>query len=136
MPPVLGIMAQKPQRLPSGEPRKGHVGMPSHHSVSPAPIQPEPPSSPPDATTPASSPPAAHTAMLSPAHVTMLRQESGITDEVIKARGYRSIDDPADLQDLGFSKAQARTAPVLAIPLWDVHGQHVSWQIRPGVEVA
>ena len=26
---------------------------------------------------------------------------------------------------------QARTAPVLAIPLWDVHGQRTGWQIRP-----
>jgi hypothetical protein len=69
--------------------------------------------------------------MLSPAHVTMLRQESGITDAVITARGYRSIDDPGDLQDLGFSKAQARTAPALAIPIWNVHRQQGSWVIRP-----
>jgi hypothetical protein len=61
----------------------------------------------------------------------MLRTESGITDEIIARRGYRTIDDPWDLQDLGFSKAQARTAPALAIPLWNVHGQQVSWQIRP-----
>lgn len=80
---------------------------------------------------PASSPLAANTARLSPAHLTMLRDESGIADEVIAARGYRSIDDPGDLQDLGFSKAQARTAPVMAIPIWDVHRQQISWQIRP-----
>jgi P4 family phage/plasmid primase-like protien len=68
---------------------------------------------------------------LSPHHYVMLRNESAIADEVIATRGYRSLAHPDDLQDLGFSKAQARTAPVLAIPLWDVHGHQTGWQIRP-----
>ena len=68
---------------------------------------------------------------LTPHHYAMLHTASAITDEVMKARGYASIDDPRDVQDLGFSKAQARTAPVLALPLWDVHGQPSGWQIRP-----
>jgi putative DNA primase/helicase len=61
----------------------------------------------------------------------MLHEGSAISDEVIIARGYQTIIHPDDLRDLGFSKEQARTAPVLAIPLWDVHGQRTGWQIRP-----
>jgi putative DNA primase/helicase len=61
----------------------------------------------------------------------MLHTESAIAEDVITARGYCSLTHPDDLLDLGFSKAQARTAPVLAIPLWDVHGQQMGWQIRP-----
>jgi putative DNA primase/helicase len=61
----------------------------------------------------------------------MLRTASAIADEIITTRGYQSITHPDDLRDLGFSKVQARTAPVLAIPLWNVHGQQTGWQIRP-----
>jgi hypothetical protein len=68
---------------------------------------------------------------LAPHHYRMLHTESAITDDVIKLRGYCSVSHPDDLRDLGFSKVQARTAPVLAIPLWDVHGQQPGWQIRP-----
>jgi hypothetical protein len=64
-------------------------------------------------------------------HYHMLHVESAIADTVITARGYQSLDNPDDLRDLGFTKTQARTAPVLAIPLWDVHGQQADWQIRP-----
>ena len=64
-------------------------------------------------------------------HYTMLHSDSAIAEEVITARGYCSVSHPDDLRDLGFSKAQARTAPVLAIPLWDVHGEQTGWQIRP-----
>jgi putative DNA primase/helicase len=64
-------------------------------------------------------------------HRQQLTQGSGIALAIIAERGYRSLDHPDDVQDLGFSKAQARTAPVLAIPLWDVHGQQTGWQIRP-----
>jgi uncharacterized protein (DUF927 family) len=64
-------------------------------------------------------------------HYAMLHTGSALTDEVIKTRGYTSMDHPGEVQDLGFSKAQARTAPVLAIPLWDVHGHQSGWQIRP-----
>jgi len=68
---------------------------------------------------------------LSPQHYTMLHEQSAISETVIRQRGYRSLTRPDDLRDLGFSKAQARMAPVLAIPLWDVHGQQTGWQIRP-----
>ena len=50
---------------------------------------------------------------------------------LVEQRGYQSLPQPEDLIDRGFSKAQARTAPALGIPLWDVHGQQHGWQIRP-----
>src|SRR5882724_3351242 len=71
------------------------------------------------------------THQLSPQHYHKLHDESAIADEIIQVRGYRSLAQPDDLVDLGFSKAQARTAPALGIPLWDVHGQRHGWQIRP-----
>ena len=68
---------------------------------------------------------------LSPEHLKMLVEERSIALPFVQQRGYRSLTHPDDVQDLGFTKAQARTAPVLAIPLWDVHGQQPGWQIRP-----
>lgn len=68
---------------------------------------------------------------LTPQHHSLLCDASAITPALIAQRGYTSLDHPEDVQGLGFSKAQARTAPVLAIPLWDVHGVQNAWQIRP-----
>src|SRR6266849_8029412 len=68
---------------------------------------------------------------LTPKHYAMLHEDSAISHEVITTRGYLSFDDPADIGQLGFTKAQARTAPALAIPLWNVHGKRAGWQIRP-----
>jgi hypothetical protein len=69
--------------------------------------------------------------MLLPHHATMLHEDSAIADALITARGYQSLHEPKDLTHRGFSKAQARTAPALGIPLWDVHGVQRDWQIRP-----
>src|SRR5262245_51710624 len=69
--------------------------------------------------------------ILVPHHYAMLHDGSAIADEVITARGYRSLAHPDELMDLGFTKTQARTAPALAIPLWNVHGEKTGWQIRP-----
>ena len=68
---------------------------------------------------------------LTSTHFAMLHQERAIAETILQSRGYCTLTDPGDLLDLGFSKVQARTAPVLAIPLWDVHGQQTGWQIRP-----
>jgi Domain of unknown function (DUF3854) len=68
---------------------------------------------------------------LASAHFTMLHEERAIAEAIIQSRGYCTLTHPDDLRDLGFSKVQARLAPVLAIPLWDVHGQQTGWQIRP-----
>jgi len=68
---------------------------------------------------------------LTSSHYHMLHTDSAIADAVITARGYESLAQPEDLVDRGFSKAQAKTAPGLGIPLWDIHGQRHGWQIRP-----
>jgi hypothetical protein len=54
---------------------------------------------------------------LSPAHLEMLRRGSAISDDVIAARGYRTVTDPVALAALGFSPAQCRV-PGLLLPLW------------------
>jgi putative DNA primase/helicase len=69
--------------------------------------------------------------ILLPHHYAMLHTDRAIAEAMITARGYQSLHQPEDLRDLGFSKAQAKAAPALGIPLWDVHGQRHGWQIRP-----
>ena len=74
----------------------------------------------------------AYTSLLvHPKHGSLLVQDSAIAPALVEQRGYQSLPQPEDLIDRGFSKAQARTAPALGIPLWDVHGQQHGWQIRP-----
>src|SRR4029450_11317006 len=68
---------------------------------------------------------------LTPAHYAMLHDKSAISDAVIRERGYQTLTNPPDLLSLGFAKMQARTAPALVIPLWNVSGQQTGWQIRP-----
>jgi hypothetical protein len=67
---------------------------------------------------------------LFPAHLAMLRDESGISDEVIRARGYRTITDPQDLAEMGFSRSQRRV-PGLLLPLWDTSGENSLYIYRP-----
>jgi putative DNA primase/helicase len=69
--------------------------------------------------------------ILKPEHYRQLTEGSAIAPSLIQQRGYQSFPQPEDLIDCGFSKAQAKTAPALGIPLWDVHGQRCGWQIRP-----
>src|SRR3972149_11817192 len=57
---------------------------------------------------------------LRPQHAALLKA-SAISDEVAKARGYRSVDQKARLTELGFASTQARV-PALLIPVWAVHG--------------
>ena len=71
--------------------------------------------------------------MLSDPHLRMLRDESGIAEEIIFERGYRSIDGAngyTELKALGFSKAQALT-PGLLLPLWTTDGQQALMIYRP-----
>src|SRR5262245_57152794 len=46
--------------------------------------------------------------ILSPDHYRMLHEESGISDEVIAARGYRTVIDHRELTALNFSSKQSR----------------------------
>ena len=61
----------------------------------------------------------------------MLHKDRSIALALIQQRGYETLPQPADLIDRRFSKTQAKLAPALGIPLWDVHGQRCGWQIRP-----
>lgn len=65
---------------------------------------------------------------LLPQHAALLAA-SAITDEVAKARSYRSVEQKARLTELGFSSTQARV-PALLIPVWDVHGEIALYQTR------
>ena len=71
---------------------------------------------------------------LHPDHALLLI-ESGISAEVAAARQYESVTTKARLKALGFSQAQqnlcALGAPVLLIPIHDMQGQIVNYEIRP-----
>jgi predicted P-loop ATPase len=62
-------------------------------------------------------------------HATML-MGSGISPEVVIARGYRTIRDKSVLASLGFQVWQSRV-PALLIPLRNREGRVISVQIRP-----
>lgn len=65
---------------------------------------------------------------LLPQHAALLTA-SAISDEVAKARGYRSVEQKARLTERGFSLTQARV-PALLIPIWNVRGEIASYQTR------
>jgi hypothetical protein len=67
---------------------------------------------------------------LSDKHLTMLRDGSGIADDVIEARGYRTITDAKDLSAKGFSPAQCRV-PGLLLPLHTTDGGNGQYVYRP-----
>lgn len=52
---------------------------------------------------------------LAPHHYVMLHDECGISDEVIRARGYLTIRDAAELEPLNFAPAQRRAAVQLSL---------------------
>jgi hypothetical protein len=60
----------------------------------------------------------------------MLR-DSSITDEFIRARGYRTVTSAEELLELGFSDYQAKRVPGLLVPMHGVDGKPVSYQFRP-----
>ena len=68
--------------------------------------------------------------ILSHRHRHMLEAKSAIMPEVIRARGYRTIEDPEELLKLGYETYQART-PGLLVPLYDIWGNLSSYQHRP-----
>ena len=66
---------------------------------------------------------------LLPSHAEMLKA-SAISPDVAAARGYRSVETKADLERLGFSRAQ-RNAPGLLVPIHGVMGEIATYQYRP-----
>jgi len=67
---------------------------------------------------------------LSDSHLKMLHEDSGISLEVIEARGYRSVANEKDLIALGFSPAQRRV-PGLLIPGFATDGSNGFCVFRP-----
>jgi len=63
-------------------------------------------------------------------HFHHLNEGSGISVDVIRERGYRSVLGRSELETLGFSSAQRR-APGILIPLWSVDGKEAGFQFRP-----
>jgi hypothetical protein len=66
---------------------------------------------------------------LSPEHLKALHA-SAISDEVIQARGYRTITDPAELSQLDFAPSQCRV-PGLLLPVWTTDGSKSLYVFRP-----
>ncbi|MFH1639214.1 MAG: hypothetical protein ABIB93_02730, partial [Chloroflexota bacterium] len=64
------------------------------------------------------------------AHLDHLNNGSGISIDVIRERGYRSLLGKSELEKLGFTPAQQR-APGILIPLWSVDGKEAGFQFRP-----
>jgi hypothetical protein len=63
-------------------------------------------------------------------HFRHLNERSGISVDVIKERGYRSLLGKSELEKLGFTPAQQRS-PGILIPLWSVDGNEAGFQYRP-----
>jgi hypothetical protein len=74
--------------------------------------------------------PSTENAILSDTHRHILAIESGISEAIIQARGYRTITDAAELRELGFTPAQCRP-PGLLLPLWTTDGQNGCYIFRP-----
>jgi hypothetical protein len=60
----------------------------------------------------------------------MLFEESGLEPEIVKARGYHTVESKSELRRLGFADAQ-RNTPGLLIPIYSPTGEVVNYQFRP-----
>ena len=60
----------------------------------------------------------------------MLLEESGISEEVVRGRRYRTVYEPQGLEELGFSDYQLVT-PTLVVPLYSLGRDLANHQIRP-----
>lgn len=66
---------------------------------------------------------------LLPQHLRLI-EESAISPEVARERGYFSAAEKSQLESLGFRPYQQRV-PAMVVPIWNVHGQIAFYQIRP-----
>src|SRR5262245_5615964 len=72
--------------------------------------------------------------LLTAEHQAQLEKGSGISLDIIRENGYRSIPVEggyAELQGLGFSKAQAKNTPGLLLPLHTTDGKTPLYVYRP-----
>jgi len=79
-------------------------------------------------------------AVLNDAHLRELQEESGISPEVIEARGYRTLTGTAaelhELEEFGFGprlRNREDVYPALLIPLHNAHGEIAGHQLKPAV---
>ena len=70
---------------------------------------------------------------LSPEHYAMLHDGSGISDEVIELRPYKTVTEPKELQALGFSREQSRNVPGLLLPVNCTDGTNGLSVYRPDI---
>ena len=71
----------------------------------------------------------ADTLFLAERHLMALRDESGINEAAIVARGYRTITDEADLIPLGFSSAQRRVPGLLLGSRYTIHNTPIVFSV-------
>lgn len=67
--------------------------------------------------------------VLLPQHLAMIKA-SGISLEVVAARGYRSVTKKSELRELGFGATQC-LVPTLLIPVFNAAGEIATYQHRP-----
>ena len=67
---------------------------------------------------------------LSDEHKKILTEGSAILEEVIEARGYRTVEKKADLKRLGFSDVQC-IPPGILLPIHSPTGEIATYQYRP-----
>ncbi len=67
---------------------------------------------------------------LKPDHLRMLLQESGLSQEVVRARGYRTVERKIGLKRLGFADSQCNP-PGLLTPIYSPGGEISNYQFRP-----
>jgi hypothetical protein len=63
-------------------------------------------------------------------HQQMLLEESGLPQEIVRARGYRTVATKSELRRLGFADSQCN-APGLLVPIHSPAGEVVNYQFRP-----
>jgi hypothetical protein len=63
-------------------------------------------------------------------HKKVLIVESSIAQDVVEARGYRTIEKKVELKTLGFADRQCNP-PGLLIPIYSPTGEIVNYQFRP-----
>src|SRR5215468_6117180 len=68
---------------------------------------------------------------LSDKHYTHLHEGSGISKEVIEARGYKTIEKMTELKEYGFSPEQCKAAPGLLLPLHATDGSNGLYIFKP-----
>jgi hypothetical protein len=71
--------------------------------------------------------------MLSDRHQDELVNGSGISLEVIDARGYRTVEEPSELTAIGFSREQSRYVPGLLIPIYGPDGSNGLHTYKPNL---